>query len=426
MNTIVNSRRSACAALLFVLPFYAEAGAAHLSLAEAERLALTDEPGVLALRADAAAQRERAVADAQLPDPELTATAFNFPVDTFDFDQEPITQLRFGFRQRMPDRTERSARRSIAESRATTSDARGRGRVRDVLRGVRLALIELAWRQAEQSRLEAAETLFEELESSALAGYRQGSGAQQDVLRARLEMSVLEDRLRGVRAARESAGAELARWIGAPALAAHVALESPEPLAGDDTALLDGHPALRQLDAEREVARGGIELARSDYRPDWAFEIVYGARDDASPFGNRPDFLTAGVSVQLPLFAAQRQDRRLAASQQEAEAARVRRIDGLRELKRALDVQRVRASETDDRIDLHERQLLPQAAETVKAARAELASGVVDYAEVVRAALVEIELAITLERLRADRARIDTELAWLLGDDVARAQEETL
>ena len=37
-----------------------------------------------------------------MPDPTLFAVAQSLPTDTFDTDQEPMTQLRFGIRQMFP------------------------------------------------------------------------------------------------------------------------------------------------------------------------------------------------------------------------------------------------------------------------------------------------------------------------------------
>ena len=110
-------------AMLFALLLGAHTPyAAPLSLDQAERLALASDAGLVARRQEAEALREDAVADGQLPDPELTAAAFNFPVDSFDFDQEPITQLRVGIRQRVPGGEERAVRSALTRSRAAVMD----------------------------------------------------------------------------------------------------------------------------------------------------------------------------------------------------------------------------------------------------------------------------------------------------------------
>ena len=44
----------------------------------------------------------RGVAAAALPDPVLRLGAANLPMDTFDFDQEPMTQFQLGLSQAIP------------------------------------------------------------------------------------------------------------------------------------------------------------------------------------------------------------------------------------------------------------------------------------------------------------------------------------
>ncbi|MEE4301425.1 MAG: TolC family protein [Pseudomonadales bacterium] len=425
-GTLSYLRIRAAAGALLLCALHLSGAAEPLTLAEAERLALADEPGLAARLAEAAALREDAVADGQLPDPELSAAAFNFPVDTFDWNQEPITQLRVGLRQRVPGGAERSTRRALTRSRAAVLDEEAALRVRDVLRAVRLAMIELAWRLDEARELEASVELLEELEQASLAGYRQGRGAQQDVLRARLEQQVLRDRLASNAAALDAARAELARWVGDVARRAEPAVPETGLVAPAGAEALARHPRLRVLEAAAVVADRGVDLARTAYAPDWSVEVTYGARDELPPAGDRPDFLTAAVSVQLPLFRADRQDRRLAAREGEHEAARARHLDALRELDRALAAERAREAELTTRLALHQTELLPLARETVAAARAGLSSDVVDYAEVVRAALAEIDLRLRRDALRWDLARSRVRLAWLTGDARGVAFAEAL
>ena len=75
-----------------------------LTLDEAVATALTTEdPEFARFTARAEALENRAVADSQLPDPKITGQVANVPVDSFEFDQEGMTQaLRLGLRQEFP------------------------------------------------------------------------------------------------------------------------------------------------------------------------------------------------------------------------------------------------------------------------------------------------------------------------------------
>ncbi|MEE4360168.1 MAG: TolC family protein [Pseudomonadales bacterium] len=397
--------------------------AAPLTLPEAERLAFADDPGADALRAQAAASREQAVADSQLPDPVVSIAAQNFPVDTFAFDQEPMTQLRFSVRQQIPGGDTLSRRRDLREAEAGRLDAATRLRRREVLRTVRHAWLELAGLLRERALIEEAIPLLEDLEGTALAGYRQGQGAQQGVIRARLEREGLRDRLLDNARALDLARAELARWIGpagrqaepegAVALPADVLLSETETLRR-----VERHPAIDIHSARLREEDARVGLARAQYRPDWGVELAYGVRDQLSPLGDTPDFLSAALSFELPLFTQRRQDPGLAAAQKDREAARAFRVDALRALQRDWERERARYRRLTEREALYRSEIMPQAAQAAEAALRAYGAQATDFSEVIRAALAALDAHVALERVRYERWRTVAELRYLTADEI--------
>ena len=88
-------------ALLFAQQATAQL-AAPLTLAEAEDLALRQEPGLSEFQAKADALDEQAVAAGQLPDPVLRVGLANFPIESGGFTTEGMTQGQLGIRQAFP------------------------------------------------------------------------------------------------------------------------------------------------------------------------------------------------------------------------------------------------------------------------------------------------------------------------------------
>ncbi|MGB0514980.1 MAG: hypothetical protein ACPGJE_09090, partial [Wenzhouxiangellaceae bacterium] len=75
----------------------------ELTLERAVRIAVeSDDPALARFEARAQAFEERAVSEAQLPDPRVTTQIANLPVDSFSFDQADMTQVRLGLRQEFP------------------------------------------------------------------------------------------------------------------------------------------------------------------------------------------------------------------------------------------------------------------------------------------------------------------------------------
>ena len=71
------------------------------------------------------------------------------------------------------------------------------------------------------------------------------------------------------------------------------------------------------IGAQAGQADADVVLARAEKRPDFGVDVAYQRRDPR--FG---DFVSAGVSVTLPLFAKHRQDPLIAAANSRASAAR--------------------------------------------------------------------------------------------------------
>lgn len=417
------------------------ASAAPLTLGELDRRALAGEAGVEALEARARAEDERAIADAQLPDPTLSVGALNFPVDTFAFDQERMTQLRLGVRQQFPAPGTLAARRAVGDAKAGAQRAAADLRRREVLRAAREAWLTLLWRLEERALMEAERPRLVVIERSVLAGYGQGAGTQQDVFRARLEIDALDERLLQNAEAIDLARAGLARWIGAeaalvdpvpPAAGSILAAMREEPDAGHDSApgaesdpdpgpdpaaleALRGHPMLAVRGARIEEAEARIELAEADYGPDWGVEVGYGVRDELSPTGDTPDFLSAVVTVELPLFTGQRQDRRLAAARADRQAAGAERTDALRELELQYRSMLARLERLASRRALQMETIAPRSERTARAALDAYRANAGDFPEVMRAVLAELEVHLTVARLDHELRRVFADLDYLVG-----------
>ena len=414
----LSSRRALCALILAIAPW---AQGAELSLAEAERLALERDPMVRALDARARAHEERAVAGAQWPDPTLRVGALSLPVDTFDFDQEPMTQLQLGVQQRFGrgDTLElegEALRERAAAERARTGDRRLRTR-----RAVResYAAVLQQWRVADLLRRGLDE--FALLGDVVEARFAAGRALQADAVRVEVERLRMEDRLIAAREAGERARAELARWIGGDATRPRPADWPTLGVAADLPVTPDAfraHPLAAAFEAEVRSADRREAVAREATRPQWALDLAYGLRSGEDVMGReRPDFFSAMVMLDLPLFADDRQDRERAAAAYDYQAAMEVRNDALRELYAgALDAS-AEWAHARQRLAVLEESTLPEASAWQDAAAEAYGSGVGAFDDLVRATLAEVDLAIDRERMAAKAFRALARLHYYQGDD---------
>ncbi|MBI5463014.1 MAG: TolC family protein [Gammaproteobacteria bacterium] len=392
-----------------------------LTLAEAERLALTNAVDVRESQAQAQALREQAVADGQLPDPALTLGAMSLPVDSFSRIPEPMTQLTVGVSQAFPPGATLEHQAARTTHMAGAADAEAVARERGLLRDVREAYLELGYRQAALTVLADTQRVLADIATVTKSLYRVGRANLQDVLSAQLEQSLLDDRDRELHAERDAALADLQRWTGAltPDLAlpdSMPELPAPPPQEQLQTQL-ETHPMIAAASARVAAGQSAVETARQQYKPGWMVNVSYGDRIGREADGaRRVDLVTAMVTLDLPLFPGKRQDRRVAASVGETEAMRFARDGVYRDLQRELDTDYTRWQRLQERERGYTDRILPAARHNAEAALTAYRNGVTDFTALMRATIAEFDSRLQALRTQTDRLQTQARLNYLSGD----------
>ncbi|MGQ0658846.1 MAG: TolC family protein [Chromatiales bacterium] len=402
------------------MPSAAAAEGGVLALSEAEALALEKDPLIHGYQSQSDAFVERAVAEGQLPDPQLQFGIQDLPTDTFSFTQDDFTMLVVGAQQAFPrGRTLRYA----SERMQAMSDAEAAKAAHQrllVVQAVRNAYLELHYQNHAEAILRENRSLFEELLSITEKQYAAGRDNQHDVIRAQLELSLLDDRLTETASDREQALAELAKWI-APAQAQRplseelpslAALPAKEALATN----LPKHPAIQAENAMVNASEKSVAIAGEQYKPGWMLDISYGYRDQDFTGTDLTDFFSAMVTMDLPLFPGKRQDRALAASEKEVTAATYNRAEKLRELTRVLEAVYAKYERLGERFDLYEKRARVEAAQTTEATLAAYETGRADFISMLRARMTDIDTQLMALRIQVDRAKAQADLLYLAGE----------
>lgn len=408
--------------LMALLPWASSSAAQErvlLTVAEAEDLALAGEPGQNALLAQAAAMRENAVAAGQLPDPVLRMGLANFPINGGGFSTEGMTQAQLGIRQSFP-----RARSRGTDQMEAYADAYGFGaeaRARDVRAAVRKAWLDAYYSQQAWELVNESRPFFEDLVTITRSMYSVGRKSQHDVLRAELELSRLDDRLIKTGRARAEAQAALSRWLGEDAYRP-IASKLPDwealPTIADLRSHLAAHPSLAAAGAGVRAKDAGVEIAEENKKPGWALDLGYGYRDGFLPDGSpRSDFVSLAVTVDLPFFSKNRQDRKLAAALNERRAASLVQDELGMRLKGELDAEYARWTELTRRLALYETRILELTTAQTRSALLAYQSDTGDFADVMRGYIDDLNTRLEHIRLQVDRAQSYATLANLGGLD---------
>ncbi len=410
-------------AVMAWFPLLAWAGQ-PITLQQAQERAIEVDPWLKASDFRQQALEENAVAVGQLPDPRLNMALANLPLDTFDFSQEPMTQFKVGLSQMFPPGDTLELKRERLETLAQAQPAmREDRRGKAVLQVTGLWLdIWLARQSAEV--LEDKRVHFQQLVDVVTSTYATTAGRarQQDVVRSQLELSRLDDRLEMLRQQEDAARGRLSEWIGPmawqPLSAELPVLPSVLDYTRSDREALQrlwlAHPAVRALDLRIEAAEREVDLARQKYKPGWGLSASYAYRDQDRNGRDLADFVSLGVTVDLPLFTANRQDRRVKAAVAGSDALEQQRLLVLRALRSQWKKARESLQSLDERIALYRREILPQMEEQAQASLTAYTNDDGDFAEVMRARIAELNANIELLRLQAARLKNIAQLNYTL------------
>ena len=396
-----------------------------LSLETAIDLAIQGDDWLIVSQQEEKALLEQAVASGELPDPKMMLGLANMPLDTFDFNQEPMTQFRVGINQSFPrgDTLDLQRRRDTQRS-----------EINPYLREDRKSAVTLEvtnlWLNAylaEQSisLINNDRALFEQLVDITSVRYTTASGLarQQDLVRAEVELVRLDDRLAQLRQLQDSSKQKLAEWLPYRSLSLPLAAEKPN-LAPPEIQLTSleqageffmNHPRIRAHDKQIEIAETQVELTKQSFKPSFSVGAAYSYRADA-PTGldrNRSDFFAIDLSFDLPLFTENRQKPKLRASRYRASARQTERVLLIKDMFANYQQAMAQLDVLDQRESIFNDMLLSQLSDLTEATLASYTADEGDFEEVMRAYISELNAKIELLQIDIERLKVISSLDYL-------------
>lgn len=319
--------------------------------------ALNASPVIRSVDAEIAAAHARGRAAGALPNPMLMAGVQNQPVD---LTSDPMMTMYMVGASQTFVRAERreSARRSAA---LDVRRLEGEAEVRraEIAREVLGAYYEAAAAQSQIAAIEEIVSLANMTAEAARARYEVGAGAQIDIIRAKLEASndrreeLTKRRVRGAALARLRALLNLPPTEEIPPFELQHVMEASR---NAEPAALESTPAgVAALESEVARAEEDIRQARLAARPDVNVEASYGFRPHQTAM-----FSLIG-RIELPVRRSTTIEPMVAEATARREAARAR-IDVLRQqLRSGFGEALVQRNEAIEQIELHEKELVPEA-----------------------------------------------------------------
>ena len=403
---------------LLTLPAWA---AEPLALSAAQQLALQQDPAIRQLRAEVDAVRDQAVTAGQWPDPKLSVGLVNLPTNSYAVGRDSMTMQMVGVEQDFPAGDTRSLSISRGDELANAQSALVKDRELQVIRDVRHAWFDLYYAEHALPLVQQSEQAFQQLLEIARVRYTNGQGGEQDLSRAELEMGMLQERELELNADIDAARATLAKFVGSEAAEAPLADGLPTLTAPPDREellkRLPAHPRIVAANTQITAADTATDIARQSYKPTWGLNLAYGRRPGADAVGTPyTNMFTAMVTVSLPLFTGNRQDRSVSAAGAAASAAQDARDDELRDLKQMLDTDWAHWEHLGHVRELYAKTILPSAGLNTQTTLSAYRNGSTDFDELARAQITDLDSHVQQLKAETDYLDMQADLLYLAGE----------
>lgn len=384
-----------------------------LSLSWCLERAREANPSLARANAMASAAAHRIRPAGSLDDPRFSYDASNIPTGDFDFDSTPLSGHQLGLRQKLPVPGLLGKRQNAAKNGAEAVQLLAEDQQILIDAAVESAWAELAFAQRAIEITNRNIALLRQLASTAESRYRVGSGLQQDVLRAQVELTALLRERLGRDEAITIAEATLIALLDLPGesrLPMTDALQSSRDLPGLPPLLErlgTNHARLRSSKKRVEEARLRIRVAELEGFPDFDIGVGYRVRTNvAGDAVNGDDFISAGVTIRLPVDRSKWRSRvaerraMLRGAKADVRDVRAKLVAQTRTAHAALV--RARAEES-----LLATGLVPQARQSLAASRSAYEVGRIEFLS-----LLDSQVRLLGAELRLVRARADIRLAY--------------
>ena len=353
-----------------------------------------------------------------LPDPKFTYGYFIKEMDT---------EQQFELMQEFPWFGTIRARTDQAAANANTAQKRYDAKKLELFQQVKHAFYEYGYLAKAIQIANESLDLIKHFEEVARTKYASATSSHPDVIRAQIELAILEDRLKSLKELRPAITAELNGILNRPADAN---LPWPQPLQYQQTSIdfaklyaliVQNNPDLKAVDYEIEAMRNAETLAKKRSLPNIGVGVSFMDTAQATASGNP---ILATVSLNLPIWtesykAAERQARAMLLGTRQEKIQLENTLGAeARQLLYEFD-------DTARKIRLYRDIVIPKTKEMVLASESAYQAATIDFLSLIDAQDKLLNYELLYERAAAENAQNLAKLERIAGTSLPTTNVDT-
>ncbi len=325
------------------------------------------------------------------------------------------------FGQELPGRGKRELRSSLLEMDVELAAAAIAIAARDIIDRVERVYADLFLARQEIEIHHASARLLRQLADLSDVKYSTGRASQQDVLKAVVELSKIEEHLIELDERAQLAAAELNTLLDRPVADAVGPLAMPAervalpPVSELQRLALTQQPDLTAADLEVTRAEAALGVVRSEYRPDFSvmggYMVMPGQRDSW--------MAKVGITWPTAPWTKSRVDAKAAEATASVAAARARSEAVASATREAVYTAHVRADAASRRASLLRTTIVPQSEQTLEVSRVACQTDQVDFLVLIDNQRILLDTQVDYFRALNDLERARAALKRAVGTDIS-------
>jgi outer membrane protein TolC len=389
---------------------------------------LTNNQSIKSMQSAIDALDEQVSLAGALPDPRLGVALLNLPVDSFRFDEEPMTQKQVFLAQKLPWYGKRGLKEEQALFAVKQKKMELSAKKLALSRKIASTYYELAFIIQSQNVNQQLTDIIKQILRSTESRYAAGKGLQQDIFQAQVELSKLKEEATNLRKKRRVTEDHLNNLLGREFYQPIIPSPTPSPefsLPYFSFSVQDlkdiaskNNPQLKAMQYEILTAKTGIDLARKDYWPDMDFKIAYGQREESKAGNDWPDFFSTGVTLNIPLWYKTKQDKKVAATSASHRSKSLAYQNFSESLHFQIDAAATEIMDLQDNLLLFNDSLLPQSKNWAKASMREYEVGQIEFNAMIKSQTQLFKFELQAKRYLFSIYQKRAELEEMLGQPI--------
>jgi cobalt-zinc-cadmium efflux system outer membrane protein len=321
-----------------------------------------------------------------LPDPMLKATVSNLPMDSWELDRTPMSGIELMVTQTIPFPGKLGSRKNIARNLAGKAEKEYLSVGDFIVAELKTNYYQLYLMEKSIQITRKNKSLLQDFAAIASTRYSVGSGLQQDVLKAQVEVSKMTDMLISLEEKRRISQAKINVLLDRDP---QDSLGSPQDLVFRELGFtelelqkmaLAENPALQGMNFMVRASASSYRLVRKQYLPDFTLSVSYRLRDEVQMDPVKGvDFFSASAGINIPLFFWSKQKKQVQEKKLDWESAGQKYESMKNNTRLAVSRLFYSLARYREEIGLYTTAILPQARQSLESARSGYQVGKVDF-----------------------------------------------